>query len=57
MKNVKIEDVAFVVIKEYCNRNGLKIYSWVTKILLEKIKSVETQLEKTKDNRNISNKK
>lgn len=37
LKNIKIETPAFIKIKEYCNKNGYKIYHWATKILLNEI--------------------
>ena len=46
MKNVKIEDSAFVTIKEYCNKNGLKIYSWVTNSLLKEISRCQKKEKK-----------
>jgi len=45
LKNIKIEKETYEKVKKYCNKNGLKIYYWVTQILLNEINK-----EKNNDN-------
>jgi hypothetical protein len=50
LKNIKIEESVYNKMKKHCEKNGLKIYSWVAKIILEK-------LTQEKENDNLQNDK
>jgi hypothetical protein len=38
IKNLKISETTHQVLKEYCDENGLKIYKYLEKLILENCK-------------------
>lgn len=37
MKTIKVEDKAHLLLKKYCNKNGLKIIKFVSNLIIETV--------------------
>tara|TARA_B100000073_G_C23440204_1_gene454999 strand:+ start:461 stop:628 length:168 start_codon:yes stop_codon:yes gene_type:complete len=38
IKNLKISEESHSILKEYCNKNGLKMFAFIEKLIVEKCK-------------------